>query len=368
MNVSIRALRSAAPEIVLEPSGRCQPVQIAFEFGRKIEMSKSVVNWAVVGTGGISHSVVPDFRQCDGAHVSLVHSRDPEKATAFARKYGIPRATANYFEVVEDPTVDAVYIATPIATHHQLVMAALTAGKHVLVEKPMAMTASEVDELFDAAQAHGVFLMEGMWMKFNPAFRRLHDEIRKGTIGEPRNIRAAFAFPFPEDGGSRWDIDRSGSTLLDQGIYPVTLAYSVFGLPTTIRAEGSVRADGVDLSQHFTMEFDDGRFAQCVSGMTEFSDSSAAVGGKHGWIALPAPFWSTTNLEIHAGQSYESIFEPPRTSLPKEGNGYVPMLREVNEAILSGATQHPVHTRRDTVDVFTVLDRIRSELTVTNVR
>jgi predicted dehydrogenase len=184
--------------------------------------------------------------------------------------------------------------------------------------------------------------MEGMWMKFNPAFRRLHEEIREGTIGEPRNVRAAFSVPFPEDGGSRWDINRSGSTLLDQGIYPVTLAHSVFGSPVAIHAAGTVRDDGIDIAQHFTLEYDGGRFAQCASGMTEFSDPSASVSGTHGWVSLPAPFWATTDLTIHAGASFESIFTPPPLPLPQEGNGYVPMLREVTDAIIDGKKRHPL--------------------------
>lgn len=325
-------------------------------------MNAPTVRWAVVGTGAVSRSVVPDFALCEGAHVTLVQSRDPLNAAAFAADFGIPRSTSDYAAVVDDDSVDAVYLATPFATHHAMTLKALTAGKHVLVEKPMATTATEVAELFDAAARNSVFLMEGMWMKFSPVYRRLHHQIATGVIGEPRNLRAAFSFPFPRDGGSRWDIKRSGSTLLDQGIYPVTLAHSVFGLPTAIQASGTVREDGVDLAEHFTLEFGGGRFAQCASGMTEFSDPSAAVSGERGWISIPAPFWAGTSLVTHAGSSETLFRNPPHESLPHEGHGYVPMLRAATRAIQEGLGEHPTHPARDTLEVFSILDEIRRRI------
>lgn len=318
------------------------------------------LNWAIIGTGTISRSVVPDFRLCDGVQLSVVYSRDPSKAAHFAAEFEIPRSTADYKEVLADPSIDALYIATPFATHHRMTMDALNAGKHVLVEKPMAWSSVEVAELFEAAASKGVFLMEAMWLKFNRAFERLHDEIRQGTIGEPRNMRAAFSAPHADDDGSRWDINRSGSTLLDQGIYPVTLAHSIFGPPMSVHAVGTVRPDGVDLGEHFTLEFDNGRFAQCVSGMTEFSDPSAAVSGTKGWISVPAPFWSMTEMEIIAPSA--EGYGKSNPTVPAEGNGYVPMLREVNSAILRGDTQHPAHAAKDTLEVFATLDEIRRQI------
>ena len=318
--------------------------------------------WAVVGTGTISESVVPDLMSCPGAEVGLVHSRDGAKAARFADRFGVPSSTADYEAVLADDSIDAVYLATPFATHHAMARAALVAGKHVLVEKPMAMDAAEVADLFAVAAVQRRFLMEAMWMKFSPAFRRLHAEIAAGTIGEPRNLRAGFALPFPDDGGSRWDVTRSGGSLLDQGIYPVTLAHSVFGAPSTVHAGGTVRPDGLDLAEHVTLEFDNGRFAQLVSGMTEFADCSAAVGGTSGWLTLTAPFWATTDVEVHAG-SFRKIFRSPELiEHERQGNGYVPMLPAVVEAIDAGLLQHPAHTADDTVAVFSTLDAVMARI------
>jgi predicted dehydrogenase len=320
--------------------------------------------WGIVGTGSISRTVVPDLASCPGVEVAIVHGRDEGKAASFAQEFGIARSTGDFGEILADPLIDAVYIATPFATHHALARRALLAGKHVLVEKPIAMNAAEAADLFGVASRMQVFLMEAMWMKFNPAFRRLHDELAAGRIGDVRSMRAAFGIPFPAElGNSRWDPARSPGSLLDQGIYPVTLAHTIFGPPVSVHALGSVNEDGIGFAEHFTLEFGDGRFAQCASGMTEFCDPSASVSGRRGWISIPAPFWSQTALNIHA-DSWDVMFrEPHRVELDQEGNGYVPMLREVVDAINSGVWEHPVHPARETIAIFRTLDAVMNQLT-----
>jgi predicted dehydrogenase len=319
--------------------------------------------WGIAGVGSISRTVVPDLASCQGVEISIVQSRDAGKADAFAQEFGISRSTGDFGEVLADPLIDAVYIATPFATHHALAKRALLAGKHVLVEKPIAMNAAEAADLFAVAARMQVFLMEAMWMKFNPAFRRLHDELAAGRIGEVRSMRASFGIPFPAElGSSRWDHARSPGSLLDQGIYPVTLAHTIFGQPVSIHAAGSLNEDGIDFAEHFTLEFEGGRFAQCASGMTEFCDPSASVSGRRGWISIPAPFWARTALDIHA-DSWDVMFRGPhRVELGQEGNGYVPMLREVVESINSGACEHAIHPASETIAAFHTLDAIRREL------
>ncbi|WP_210479448.1 Gfo/Idh/MocA family protein [Naasia sp. SYSU D00948] len=320
------------------------------------------VQWAVVGTGKISRSVLPDLLLSGDAHVRTVYSRSSDKAESFAAEYGVGQWTSDYDALLADPAVQAVYLATPFAIHHAMTRAALEAGKHVLVEKPIALTAAEVGDLFALARSRGLFLMEAMWMKFNPAFRHLLELLATGRIGEPRNLRAGFGLPFPTDGGSRWDLARSGSTLLDQGIYPVTFAHAVFGEPESVYARGSVRPDGLDLAEHFTLEYSDGRFAQCASSMVDFADPTASVSGRLGWISIPGLFWTSTSLRVHADGWDAMVANPHPVDFPKEGNGYVPMLRAVGQAIREGRTEHPLHTGADTEAVFRTMDAIRAQL------
>nr|WP_314841455.1 Gfo/Idh/MocA family oxidoreductase [uncultured Microbacterium sp.] len=319
--------------------------------------------WAIIGTGAVSRMVLADLRECDGVEVLAVHSRTADNARAFAEEFGIPVATHDLDVVIGDPTVDVVYIATPYSTHHEIASRAIRAGKHALVEKPMAMTSDEVEDLFLLARAHDVFVMEGMWMKFNPAFRRMMDEVRNGRIGSPRSVRASFGIPAPDRAGSRWDPQRSPGALLDQGIYPVTLACCVLGTPTAISASGAVIEGGIDTSERFILDFADGRYAFGASSMTEFTELTASVSGTQGWITLATPFWATTTLSIHA-DGFRAIMAPEALTLAKEGNGYIPMLREVVRGIQDGLRVHPMHTPDDTVEVFRVLDAIRDRLTV----
>ena len=322
----------------------------------------TTVRWAMIGCGQISETVGADLLATPGAHVVTAQSRDAAKAAAFAAQLGIEASTGDFEAVLADEGVDAVYIATPFATHHDLAARALRAGKHVLVEKPMALNHAEASDLFEIAARHDRYLAEAMWMKWNPAFRRLHDELAAGRIGEARSVRAHFGFPFPEGNGSRLDPARSGSTLLDQGIYPVTFAHAALGVPESVYARGKVLDNGVDLSQHFTLEYADGRYAQCASAMTEFNDPSAAVVGTAGWLTLPPMFWATTSLEVHADDFNTILFTPERIDLPKEGNGYVPMLREVTADIAAGRRTSSVHTPQATLEVFGILDQIRAQL------
>ena len=315
------------------------------------------LRWAIAGAGTISRSIVPDLQLIPGNRVDVVFSRDKTKAARFAQEFGVPRWTDEYASLLKDPGVDVLYLATPFATHAAMAREALLAGKHVVVEKPMALNAGEVDELFALARSLGLFLMEAMWMKFNPAFRHLFELLDSGLIGKPSSLRAGFGFPLIADGGSRWDVARSGGTLLDQGIYPVTLALAIFGEPTGIHAGGRVREDGLDFAEHFTLDFDEGQFAHCASSMTEFVDPSASISGTLGWLTLPGMFWTSTTLLVHAG-TWAKMFDPEPIKHTREGNGYVPMLRAAAEAIRSGATEHPIHPGSETVAVFRTLDAI----------
>lgn len=323
----------------------------------------TVQRWAAIGTGTISRSVIPDLQGCEGAEVVVVQSRDPQKAARFAGEFGIQTSTHDYNAVLADPSIDVIYLATPFATHHAMTREALLAGKHVLVEKPMTMNAAETADLFALAADRGLFLMEAMWMKFSPVFLRLHEEINNGTIGTPRNLRATFSIPFPDDGNSsKWDVARSGGALLDQGIYPITLAQSLFGEPVSVHAVGTVLEDGLDVAEHFTLEFADGRYAQCASSMGEFGELTASVGGPLGWLTLTPPFWATTDLEIHAGGMRQIFRTPNLVEFPREGSGYIPMLKAVIKAIAAGGIEHPTHTAADTLAVFRTIDQIFAQL------
>jgi len=323
------------------------------------EPEPETVRWGIVGTGDVSRQIALDFHLAHGAEPRAIASRSSERAGLFAKEFDIPAAFGEIDELLDRPDIDAIYIATPHATHRDIAVRALEAGKHVLVEKPIGIDDEEARRIEDAAERADRFAMEAMWMKFNPAYRQLVDELRADVIGHVMSVRASFGAPFPRDRGSRWSAELHGSTLLDQGIYPVTLAMEVLGSPDSITASGEVRADGVDLRQHVTFDYDDGRWAQLAASMTEWVDPTASISGDAGWINIPFPFWAGTSYTVHAGTG---LFESRAVSLPQRGNGYTPMIEAASEAISNGLRQHALHTWADVHRVYSVLDHIRSQL------
>lgn len=312
------------------------------------------LRWSIAGTGVVSRQIAHDLRLVEGASIVAVASRSIENAVSFGADFDIPNRFDDYSAMLESD-IDVVYLCTPHVTHFDLARRALLHRKHVLCEKPLGLDAREVRELAELARAKGLFLMEAMWMKFNPLMGLVGDIVSSGEIGQVRAVQASFGAPFPRDGSSRWQ--PGGSALLDQGIYPVTLSHMLLGAPESVHATGTVRADGNDLSEHFTLEYGDGRFSHGASSMVEYLGTSAAISGDRGWIDIDPGFWFASSLTV---LSYGP--EGPRArrcTVDREGFGYTPMLRAVTEAVASGQLEHPAHTLEDTISVFETLDAIR---------
>jgi predicted dehydrogenase len=320
---------------------------------------QGTLRWGVVGTGAISRQMVADFALVPDATVTAVASRNVERAEAFADEFGIPERFSSRGEMFASD-IDAVYIATPHVTHFEVASEAIAAGRHVLCEKPLGMSEREVRELSARAADAGVFLMEAMWMKFNPLYERLTQLIADGVLGDVRSVRAAFGAAFPHDGSSRWM--PGGSTLLDQGIYPVTLAHMLLGRPDSVHARGTVRPDGVDLREEFSLGYADDRFAQGASAMVEWMDPSAAVSGTDAYVTITGGFWWASQLTVHHPLPWEQRRQEV-IEVEREGNGYVPMLRAVTDAIRAGALEHPLHTADAAAEIYSTLDEIRRQIT-----
>ena len=317
------------------------------------------LGWAVVGTGDVSRYIATDLALLDSARLVAVASRSADSAAGFAAELGFDRGCA-FDDLLTDDAVDIVYLGTPHSTHASLAVAALEAGKHVLVEKPLGVDAAEVQRVGAAARAAGRFAMEGMWMKFHTYYRVLLDELRGGSIGDVTAVRASFGLPFGDRESTRWRTELASSTLLDQGIYPVTLAHDLFGEPEGVIASADLRDDGVDVRVEATLHYAGARFAQVAASMVGFLEPTAAVSGTRGWVDLPAPFWATDRYTRHAGDIGEALMKPVAVSFAREGFGYAPMLRAVDEAVRGGLLEHPIHPLSSSVAVARTLDRIRA--------
>ena len=325
-------------------------------------MSSTRIRWAVVGTGGISRRTVGDLRLCETAEVVAVVSREQEKADAFAAELGLDRAFGSYAAMCASADVDAVYIGTPHSTHFSYAREALLAGKHVLCEKPLTMTADEARELGRIAADNGVFVMEAMWTKFSPAVQRAMEIVRSGAIGEVRFVQSGLGYPVPADGPPRfWDAALGGGALYDLGVYAIALAHTFLGSPRSVTATGSMRDDGVDLHEACVLEYDSGALAQFVTSITFWVPPRGWIGGTKGSITFGEPLFSPTTLTMATGTPPS----PPvveELTFPREGAGYLPMFRAVNECILAGETEHPTHPVSATAEVLAAMEQIRERL------
>jgi predicted dehydrogenase len=195
-----------------------------------------------------------------------------------------------------------------------------------------------------------------MWTVFGPTFKALSSAIAEGVIGEVRSVRASFGVPFPRGVGSRWSAALGGSALLDQGIYPVTLANAFLGVPEETAAR-AVFEDEVDVTTWITLRYAGGRFAQLSASCVEFTDLSASINGTSGWITLDAPFWAGSGFTVHsvggAPSGERHSFEQ------RVGGGFVPMIEAVSAAIRDGSPAVAEHTSADCLAVFAQLDEIR---------
>ena len=315
------------------------------------------VRWGLLGTGGISRMTIGDLQQTENLDLVAVSSRTAANAEAFASTHAIPRAYGGYDALLADDQVEVVYIGTPISTHAGLARRALLAGKHVLVEKAFTTTAADARSLADLAAAQGRFLMEAMWMRFNPAFCLMLADVADGAIGDVRLVQAGFGIPFPKS-FNHWRPELGGGALLDMGIYPLTLAHILLGTPQSVHAIGEMREDGLDITASVFLRYPNSRFAQATTSLAGFVNPAAAIGGSDGYIAFDRHFMATGTYRIETPPT-----GTPRTvNVPLEGAGYVPMFRAVSEAVSQGLLEHPLRPLADTIAVLDTMDEVRRQL------
>jgi predicted dehydrogenase len=179
--------------------------------------------------------------------VAAVGSRSQANADRFAKTFGIAKAHGSYEALVADPDVDIIYIATPHPQHVTAAKLALSAGKHILVEMPFTLNASEATEIVDLARAKGLVALEAMWTRFLPHMRRIREIIAAGTIGDIRSITVDHRQKMPDDPKHRLNaLNLGGGALLDLGIYPISFAWDLLGKPESILAAATFRETGAD--------------------------------------------------------------------------------------------------------------------------
>ncbi|OZM82992.1 Gfo/Idh/MocA family protein [Pseudonocardia sp. MH-G8] len=316
------------------------------------------VRWGVVGPGRIAAKVVRDFAHLPDAEVVAVASRSAERAQAFAAANGIGRAHGSYRAIVEDDEVDALYIATPHPQHRAVALAALKAGKALLVEKAFTVTPAATREIAAAATEAGVFVMEAMWTRFQPAVVRLRELLAAGAIGDVRSVQGELGVNAPIDPQDRfYNIAAGGGALFDLTVYPVSFAQMLFGAPDTVVAHGTLAPSGVDVEEAVLLGWADGRTASLFTSLRCATPGQMRVFGSAGWIDVLPRFHHPDTIVLH-----RTGRDPEEITAPATGAGYAHELREVTDGVLAGRPESAVMPLVDTIAVQDVLGAVADQL------
>ncbi len=259
--------------------------------------------WGIVGTGTIARQFADDLAHVPDAWVAAVHSRSAGKAAAFAPTCGAAEAYDDLARLLADPAVEAVYIATPNFAHVEQALAAIEAGKPVLVEKPLATSAADARRIAVEAERKKVFAMEAMWSRFLPAVQAMKRMVDAGAIGKVRKISAELAYRKDEAAGGRFfDAKLGGGAALDLGVYPLSLAWLLLGRPQLISGNWTAAKSGVDLHSEFDLSYP-GAEAKLACGFDRDGANIFLVEGERGALRLEAPFLKAQRLSVFSAQA-----------------------------------------------------------------
>ena len=317
------------------------------------------VRWGVVGPGRIAAGVMGDLAAMPGGELHAVASRSAGRARAFADSHGARVSYGSYVELLGDPDVDVVYIATPHRQHHGIALAAIEAGKHLLVEKAFTVTLAGAQEVVDAARARGVFVMEAMWTRFQPAVVRLREALADGAVGEVRSVSADLGLRVPFDPGDRlWDPSQGGGALLDLGVYPASWLQMVLGgAPGSLEVAGVLGQNGVDAESTLLWRAQDGRHGVGTCSLLSPLPGRASVFGTEGWIEVPPRFHHPGGFLIHRTGGGRSVESTEEVVAPATGAGYSHELDEVHRCLAEGLTESPTMPLDDTLAVMSALEQ-----------
>jgi predicted dehydrogenase len=320
-------------------------------------MAGPALRWGVIGPGWIAERFVGAVHRNTTQRVVAVGSRDLARSTAFAAAHGIDKPYGSYAELLADPDVDVVYIATPHNAHHPCALQSLRAGKHTLVEKPIALNALQAGELAALASAQGVFLMEALWTMFLPKFDVIRQLLADGVLGDISTVIADHGEYFAP-GHRILRHELAGGPLLDLGTYPISFTGWVLGEPATVQAIGHPHPAGVNGQVSAVMCDADGR--QSVINTTIFSNTptTAVIAGSEAALFVPGPFYQPGPMTLTSTNG--AVLEYAEPQIAHEALYF--QAAEVARCIVAGLPESPLRPWCDSIATLRVIDEIRRQI------
>lgn len=316
------------------------------------------IRLGILGTGRIVARVMTDMQNAKEIQITAIAGRSQEKAEAAAKTYGIPHAYGTLEAMADSDQVDLVYIALPHPAHARYACLMMDHGKHVLCEKPMAMNDTEVRQMVDCARKNNVFLMEAMWTRFLPAWRKMMEVIRAGEIGEIHHVVADFNYYLqtydPKD--RIFALELAGGALLDLGPYPLMACTALLGWnPEKVQGVCVKTKEGVDMRTSAQLLYPSQATAQFFCGMDARGNNFLQVYGTGGYIMMPDS-WHPTSFTVYTKGNPEKTW-----NFPPENEGHHYEFDHAAECIRSGLRESPVVPLEESIAVAKICTQIRHE-------
>lgn len=363
---------------------------------------KRPIHWGILGTGAIARKFADDFVYVKDGTLLASGSRSIERARAFADTFSIPHRYGSYQALVEDPRIEAVYIATPASEHKAGIELCLRAGKAVLCEKPLTVSSQEAADVITLARRSGVFLMEAMWTRFLPLIACLRQLLDQDIIGEIRHVMADLASDVEFDPAGRvFNAELGGGALLQRGVYLLSLTSMILGSPIRAKGLSVVGSSGIDDATGILLKYSKGQLATLWCSVRVRGERRAVIAGTRGQIVIHDPVNCPSTLtvrlygrrhdhQVRAGERPRSLKQQAlryakrsvwirrfrerlpmlsdrllygvrssRICAPPIGEGLHYQATEVNRCLRAGKLESPVMPLHESLAILETLDRIR---------
>lgn len=313
------------------------------------------LRWGFLGTGWIAQTVAEDF-EIAGIPIRAVGARDISNADIFAERFNVPNRHQGYESLVNDPEVDIIYVTTIHPLHHKHAMLALSAGKHVLVEKPFTINAREAKEIADLARAKNLFAMEAMWSRFLPSMDAIFEVINSGQLGDIQAVIADHSQYLPHV-ARLTEPELGGGALLDLGIYPISFAHRILGTPQSIMARATLTDKKVDSMTSMIFEYQSGAQASLTACFLAAGPVTASILGTEARLDIAGSFYGQTSFTV-TNKLGEVIDSYDHKIL---GNGRQYQALHAQKCIAPGLISSPVMSIEETVEIMEVMDAVRAQ-------
>lgn len=310
----------------------------------------------IIGAGWIARKICRAIAPFTDLEIYAIASRTMEKAEAFAAEHNIRKAYGSYEEMVSDPAIDLVYIATPHSHHYDHAMLALEHGKPVLVEKAFTANARQAEKLIETARSKGVFITEAIWTRYMPLSHKIKEIMESGIIGEPRVLTATLCYMM-ENKERIVRGDLCGGALLDLGVYTLNFARMYFGTDIVKTVTNChLGPSGMDMHESISLSFADGKMANLQSGALCLNDRQGIISGTEGYIRV-----DNINCPevVEVYRNYELVQR--YTKDDDMVNGYEYQVIECRRCIEEKLLESPMMPHEETISIMKQMDDLRKE-------